>query len=386
MVMEAPLHDLDPEDLVRYVVIGAGLAGSATAWQLARRGADVTLLEAFRIGHDRGSSHGSARIIRRAYPDRFHAALTGEAWRDWAELETETGVPIITRTGGVDFGLGRNVRAIARAQAEEGIPHTVYGAAEARERWPQFAFDTEVVHHPDAGVVDADLAVKTFVRRAAELGAVVHQDWPVAAVEEQPGGYVISSAAGHPVLEADVVVVSAGPWLPELLTSLPVTPEAFPRFEVTQQQVFHFPSRVQTPWPIFVHQEALSVYGLPGGRDVGPGLIKVAEHNGARITTATDRDHRVDPQARERLVDYVSRYLPGLVPEPQAEATCLYTSTPSEDFLIDRMDGVVVVSPCSGHGAKFAPTVGRLAADLATGARTTTLDRFSFHAHAAPRF
>ncbi len=369
----------------RYVVIGAGLAGSATAWQLARRGADVTLLEAFRIGHDRGSSHGSARIIRRAYPDRFHAALTGEAWRDWAELETETGAQIITRTGGVDFGLRRDVAAIARAQAEEGIPHTVYSAAEARERWPQFAFDTQVLHHPDAGVVDADLAVRTLTRRATELGGVVLEEWPVAAVEEHPAGYVISSTAGHPVVEADVIVVTAGAWLPELLASLPVNADSFPPFEVTQQQVFHFASRSQTPWPIFVHTEALSTYGLPGGRDVGPGLIKVAEHDGGRVTTATGRDGHVDPRARERLVDYVTRYLPGLVPEPQAEATCLYTSTPSEDFLIDRLDGLVVVSPCSGHGAKFAPTVGRLAAELASGARSKTLDRFSFRAHATAR-
>jgi sarcosine oxidase len=84
-------------------------------------------------------------------------------------------------------------------------------------------------------------------------------------------------------------------------------------------------------------------------------------------------------------VDYVGRYLPGLDPEPSAEATCLYTTTPTENFLIDRVDGLVVVSPCSGHGAKFAPTVGRIAADLATGTRSRTLDPFSFQAHAVAR-
>ena len=367
---------------IRYAVIGAGLAGSATAWQLARRGADVTVLEAFEVGHDRGSSHGSARIIRRAYPDRFHAALTGEAWQDWGELEAETGVQIVTRTGGLDFGLRRELLAIAESQTQLGIPHTLYGAAEARELWPQFAFDTEVLHHPDAGVVDADLAVRTATARAQQLGAVVHTGWPVAAVQKEAGRYVISSAAGQPAITVDVVVVTAGPWLPELVQRLPVDPTAFPSFEVTQQQVFHFQRRDETQWPIFVHQDALSVYGLPGGRDVGPDLVKVAEHDGGQVTTAEDRDFRVDPRARQRLVDYVGAYLPGLDPEPLAEATCLYTSTPSEDFLIDRMDGLVIVSPCSGHGAKFAPTVGRLATELATGTRTRTLDRFSFAAHA----
>jgi sarcosine oxidase len=345
----------------------------------------VTVLEALEPGHHRGSSHGSARIIRRAYPDRFHAALTGEAWRDWGELEADGGETIITRTGGVDFGLGRDVPVIARAQAALGIPHTVHRAAEARELWPQFAFDTDVLHHPDAGVVDADLAVRTQLRRAVELGAVLHTGWPVAAVQERGTRYVVSSVAGQPAVEADVVVVAAGAWLPEILEQLPVDPHAFPSFEVTQQQVFHFQSLSSEPWPIFVHKDALSVYGLPGGRDVGPGSIKVAEHDGGRATTATTRDGVVDPRARQRIVDYVGRYLPGLDPQPGAEATCLYTSTPTENFLIDRVAGLVVLSPCSGHGAKFAPTVGRIAAELATGAREQAPAPFSFAAHAGAR-
>jgi sarcosine oxidase len=196
---------------------------------------------------------------------------------------------------------------------------------------------------------------------------------------------VLSSGAGQRAIEADVVIVAAGPWLPELIGSLPLDAHAFPQFQVSQQQVFHFRSRVQTGWPIFVHKEALSVYGLPGGRDVGPTMIKVAEHDGGQVTTASGRDGVVNPLARGRLIDYVSRYLPGLVPEPTHEATCLYTSTPSGNFLIDRIDGLVVLSPCSGHGAKFAPTVGRIAAELATGVRTRTLDPFSFDAHALAR-
>ena len=75
----------------------------------------------------------------------------------------------------------------------------------------------------------------------------------------------------------------------------------------------------------------------------------------------------VDAANRARVTDYVGRYLPGLVPEPYAETTCLFTNTPTEDFIIDRAENITVLSPCSGHGAKFAPLLGRLAADLATG-------------------
>lgn len=365
----------------RYVVIGAGLAGSLTAWQLARRGADVTVLETFHLGHAFGSSHGSARIIRRAYPDRAYAALTGQAWADWAELEEETGEQIITRTGGLDFGRDRDVAAIARAQADLNIPHTVYPPAEAAERWPQFRFQSDVLHHPDAGVVDADRAVSAAATRAQLLGAVVHTGWRVAAVEQVSGGYVLSSEAGRPPVEADVVVVTAGPWLPELVRTLPLDPRLLPTLVVTQQSVFHFRARDSTLWPVFLHHDGRFRYGLPGGADVGAGEIKVGEHDLGERTTGSERSGEVDPETRTRVVDYVGRQIPGLVPEPHDEGTCLYTSTPNENFVVDRHQGLVVVSACSGHGAKFAPTIGRIAADLATGSRAVTPSPFAFGVH-----
>lgn len=381
----------------RYAVVGAGLAGSATAWQLSRREADVTLLEAYALGHTRGSSHGSARIIRRAYADRFYAGLTGQAWSDWAELERETGVQLVTRTGGLDFGRDRDVAAIARVQSAEAIAHTVYGPQEAAERWPQFRFDSAVLHHQEAGVVDAARAVRVLCAAAAQLGADVQFDWPVVAVERSAGGYRISSAAGHRVVEADVVVVTAGAWLGELLPVLPVDPALLPPLRVTQQNVFHFRANGAVnaaDWPVFLHCDGRFRYGLPGGADVGPGMIKVGEHDQGRLTTASAHQARpqndatgmqeVDAATRTRVVDYVEQYIPGLVAAPHHEAACLYTNTPTEDFVVDRAEGVVVVSPCSGHGAKFAPTIGRIAADLASGTRAKTLPRFAFGAGAPP--
>lgn len=113
---------------------------------------------------------------------------------------------------------------------------------------------------------------------------------------------------------------------------------------------------------------AIQVYGLPGGRDAEGRGQKVAEFNGGRILrSASTQDGVVDPANRARVVDYVRARLPGLVPEPYAETTCLFTNTPTEDFVIDGVDGITVVSPCSGHGAKFAPLLGRIVADAVTG-------------------
>jgi glycine/D-amino acid oxidase-like deaminating enzyme len=99
-----------------------------------------------------------------------------------------------------------------------------------------------------------------------------------------------------------------------------------------------------------------------------PPAFKVAQHDGGTVTTASDRDGRVDPSSRERVLRYVAEFLPGPAPEPVAQGSCRYTTTPDEDFVLDRIGPVVVASPCSGHGAKFAALIGALAADLAVGA------------------
>jgi len=110
------------------------------------------------------------------------------------------------------------------------------------------------------------------------------------------------------------------------------------------------------------------VYALPGGRDAGFRGQEVAVYNGGRrLRSAAEQSGVVDPANRARVVEYVRRFLPGLVPTPYAETTCLFTNTPTEDFVIDGVDGVTVVSPCSGHGAKFAPVLGEIGADVAMG-------------------
>jgi len=147
-------------------------------------------------------------------------------------------------------------------------------------------------------------------------------------------------------------------------------PVSLPPLTVTQQQVFHFHHRDPAAiWPTIVHKSELQLFGMPSGADGGPlPAFKVGEHDRGVPTTASTRDGVVDPECRERIVRHVAEWLPGLHAEPVAEATCLYTTTPDEDFVLDRVGPVVVASPCSGHGAKFAPLGGEMTADLALGA------------------
>jgi monomeric sarcosine oxidase len=363
------------------VIVGAGLAGAASAEALTRRDVPVVIVEQFPPGHRQGSSHGSARIVRRGYGDGLYVSLTGRAFELWREVEVNSGATLLRMLGGIDFGPARDVPKVAALLAAAGVPHEVLPAHEAEARWPGMVFDGDVVHHPQAGTVDAALAVETMLGLAAARGAVVRHESEV--VELREGGVRLADGSTVP---ARSVVVAAGGWAGPLLQATGI---ALPPLRVTQQQIFHFPRRDPTapPWPSVIHEPVENpVYHLAGGRDGGPGDDrKIGEHLGGHEVTAADRDGVVDPVSRERVTEYVRRWLPGLDPTPRAEATCLYTETPSEDFLLDRVGDVVVCSPCSGHGAKFAPLIGEYVADLVTGEDGTVPDRFRLAAHLTGR-
>lgn len=342
-------------------VVGAGLMGAATARALARRGVQVALYEAREPGHRAGSSHGSARIFRRAYPDQLFVGLAGRARELWQELEFDADEVLVRRTGGLDHGGHREPQQIAGTLRAAGVSAALLSPREAALRWPGMTFGGPVLFQPDAGVIDADRAVAALVRCAVADGVAWHPRTPVHSLERVAAGVRLHLAEDTVV--ARVAVVAAGGWLGPLLSGTAV---ALPRLTVTQEQVFHFPRRDRAAaWPVFLHHQNPLVYGLPSGRDA-PGAVKLGEHFGGQVTTAATRTGTVDEVARQRLVDYVRRSLPGLEPAPSAEATCLYTSTDNGDFVLDRVGPLVICSPCSGHGAKFAPVIGELTADLAT--------------------
>src|SRR6202041_2489877 len=194
-------------DRVDAVIIGAGLAGSATAWALARRGRSAVVLEAFQPGHRRGSSHGSARIFRRAYPDPLYVRLTGHAEKRWRALEAESGQILLTLTGGLDFGHAREPERLYGVLTEQGVTAELLPEGAAAERWPYIDFDGvgPVMFHPDAGVLDPDRAIAAMLRLATVHGADVRFHTPVEALAAAPGGGAVATTAGE-TFAAPVVV------------------------------------------------------------------------------------------------------------------------------------------------------------------------------------
>ena len=310
------------------MVVGAGLAGAATAWQLAARGHQVTLLERdVPAAHD-ASSHGSARIFRYAYPDPFYAHAVLDSKALWDGLAAEAGTELITPFGAVDYGPTRQPALLPASWPGPGSttscsPPRRPAADGRRSRSIPRSSGTQGRGHRRR-----NLRERHGGARGPERGPGAHR------LEPGAGGRLAACTApvtgctppqGKRSTPANVVI-SAGGWLPRLLESLPL-PAGFlaglPEFTVRQEQAFHFRYREDlaippATWPTFIHKAAdIQAYGLPGGRDAGFAGQKVAEYNGGPlIPSAADQTGHVDPANRARVVDYVRRYLPGLDPNP----------------------------------------------------------------------
>lgn len=376
---------------MRVVVVGAGAMGSASAWRLAKAGADVTLLEQFERGHDRGSSHGTVRIFRLAYADDLYVGMAVASQPLWAELGEAADEELIERVGAVDHGVPERIHEVGAALERAGVGHELVGPEEAAERWPFLRIEGPAVFQPDGGVAFADRTVRAAQEVATSLGAEVAHQEPARAIHLRDGGVVVETDGRE--LRADVVVVAAGAWAAPVVGDL----VPLPPLTVTFQQPGWFAPRDPTAvWPSFIHYRDTSsasaasfgAYGMGdpgigGRRTTFPGTaVKVGEESRPRVVDPADGPFEVSEEALRRLADYVEIWLPGLDPVPLRAETCLFTQTPNDDFVLDRRGPVVVASPCSGHGFKFTPLIGKLVADLvAAGPDVTAPDpRFALPA------
>jgi len=347
------------------VVVGAGITGVATARALTGYPGSVLLLEQFRLGHTRGSSHGTSRIFRLNYPDERFVRLALAADTAWRELEAERGERLIERVGCLD--LGSAIDENARAFAACGVRHEKLDADQVMARWPLLLErDERALFQPDGGITLADRAHAAFLEEAVEHGVEVRDATAVRALASGRGSVVLTLDRGE--LRARAVVIAAGAWSAGLLAGvgfdLPVVPT---RETVVYVDVPH-PERL----PPVIDYGRVPAKGEGGIARVGQAAFSLAapgrgikaglHHSGP----ATNPDEQPDPDGR------VAAWAAGWVSARYADAgaalgseTCLYTNTADEGFVLERHGRVVIGSACSGHGFKFAPIVGRTLAALA---------------------
>lgn len=344
----------DPADVV---VVGGGVMGLATAWELTRRGIRPLVLERFARGHREGASHGATRNFNNAYDEEHYLDLLVRSREGWDALGRVGGEPLLRLHGLVTHG-DVDIASVRARLVERGIAAEVLTAADAAVRWPGMRFDDDVLWSADAGVVRAADALVELERRIVAGGGEVRWSTPVAHIGEDSAGIILDLADGGR-RRADTLVVTAGAWTAKLLGRL-----GLPRLTVTEETPAHFAPRTDAAWPSFNHYVdpaayPATVYGMP---TPGEG-VKVGFHRVGGEVDPDARPHRATHQ--EALAAYVREWMPGLDAASAVPISCTYTSTDDGTFVLDRRGRIVVGAGFSGHGFKFATGIGAVLADLA---------------------
>ncbi|MPY91167.1 MAG: N-methyl-L-tryptophan oxidase [Luteitalea sp.] len=356
------------------IVIGLGAMGSAALFHLARRGCTVLGLERFNIPHDRGSSHGITRIIRLAYYEHpSYVPLLRRAYELWDELERSAGIPLRYTTGSIDAGPAASavVEGSLQSCQEHDLPHEVLTSTELTERFPGYWLPNEFVAvlQPQGGFLLPELCISYHVIGAQGAGAEVHAREQVLEWEPSPRGVVVTTERG--VYEAEKLIVSAGAWMGKLVP--PLSGLAVPERQVLAWMQPLRPDLFRPErFPVFnlVVEEGryygFPVFGIPG--------FKVGRyHHRDEVVDPDTMDWACHPEDERLLRAFTDRYFPAAAGPTTAMHACMFTNTPDKHFVLDMLPSlpqVIVASPCSGHGFKFASVVGEILADLATDGTT----------------
>jgi sarcosine oxidase len=362
------------------VVVGVGSMGSQALWRLARRGARVAGFDRFQPPHTMGSHHGGSRIIRTAYYEApEYVPLARSSFALWRELEAETGRDLLTMTGGLHVGPPESPEfaGALRSARQHGLEHEVLERAEAERRFPQhrLAEGELALVERDAGFVRPEDCIAAAIERARGLGAEVHVDAPIEAVE--PRGDGVEVRAGGRRWRARRAIVACGAWnsklaLPSLRVPLRVERQAQAWFQAGRPEM-HDPRRA----PVFVRHLAGAArsgvdfaYGFPS---IDGETVKVGVAEDLGEIDPDDGDRRPRPADAAAVGAFVRRAMPDLRPDPVRVAVCLQEYSPDHHFLVGPLPGepsIVALMGFSGHGFKFASAIGEAAAGMAVDGGT----------------
>ncbi|MDF2687386.1 MAG: N-methyltryptophan oxidase [Microvirga sp.] len=362
-------------------VIGLGAMGSAALFNLARQGHRVIGIEQFEPGHDKGSSHGESRIIRLSYFEHpSYVPLARRALEKWRDLEALSGETILTVTGVLEAGYpgASIVSGSLEAARQHDLTHDVLCASDITRRFPGFKVPSNWtgLFQPEGGLLRPELAIRTFVQQAEHHGAETRMNTRVLGIE--PFGAGIRVRTDAEVIEAGSVIVATGAWIgdfaPELKPHLKITRQVLGWFSPLEPSLFK-PDRC----PVFLlESEEDACYGFPDFAGTG---VKTASHReGLALPSAEDLVQDGSPADEAQIRRMLELAMPDANGPLRQMRACMYTRTPDDDFVIDLSPvdpRIVLASPCSGHGFKFASVIGEVLADLALGrASANDISRF----------
>jgi len=374
------------ESIFDVIVVGLGAMGSATAYQLSRRGAKVLGLEAFTPAHDKGSSHGESRIIRQAYfEDPAYVPLVLRAYELWDELEGESDESLLSITGGIAIGPhnGTLVTGCLKSATTHGLGHELLDFNQMRRRFPQFALTEDEIgfYEEKAGYLKPEECIRQHLRAASKRGADLRFEEPMLSWTAAQEGDGVSVTTEKQTYHARSLVLSVGSWFAELVPDVAMPVVVSRRVLFWLKPLYESSSFDRGVFPIFLWEPEGSplFYGLP--RISEDGSPKVGIHSGDETCTPSTIDRRIHPRDESAIRSAIGSRIPALNGEISHTATCMYTMTPDEHFIINTHPNYPQVSLAagfSGHGFKFSSVVGEILCDLAmTGKTSNDIGLFS---------
>lgn len=361
-------------------IVGAGIMGLATACELAREGASVSILDQASIPNPRAASFDHSKVFRFAYPDRFYVEMAVDALKRWHALEAETCMRLLTQTGALLLGRRRPSfeTECYEALAAEGVEAEMLESAAVAERFPQFntAAFAFGVYDPSGAISHAEAAVRALLDLARRRRVDIVQGERVVAVSNAAKSGVLILTESGKSISCKRAMIASGPWSRKLL------PLLADKLTTTRQEVVYFEPRASSSFepdafPIFLELES-GFYGFPIHRH---GSMKIANHHKGPEADAGSEDDNVGKQFIDECRRFFAEFIPGLADARVTETrVCIYNNTPDDDFIVDwhpQLDGVLIVTGFSGHGFKFGPAIARIAADLLISGRASfNIERF----------
>ncbi|BBM84727.1 N-methyl-L-tryptophan oxidase [Candidatus Uabimicrobium amorphum] len=347
------------------IIVGLGAMGSATAYYLSQQ-QKVLGLEQFTVAHNLGSSHGETRAIREAYfEDPVYVPMVQRAYDNWSHLEKKAQTSLLKQVGGLMIGPRNSLvfRGAEKSAIEHNLSHEILDAQTIKQRFPFFSPRESMyaVWEPRAGVLFVEKCIEAYIKLAQEQGAQLHFSEEVLSWNATEDGVVVTTTKGK--YRAKKLVLSAGAWMTNLFSALEkhLNVERLVQLWFNGSKDHHL-----CPVNIWEYANNCFFYSLP---DIGEG-IKIALHHSGQITTVQNlnRDicEKTDILPVQKLI---KTYMPHVNPEVIKSSVCMYTNTPDGHFIIDnhpQHKNVWVVSPCSGHGFKFASVIGEIITSLIT--------------------
>jgi sarcosine oxidase len=354
-------------------VVGMGALGSAAAYHLARKGVSVVAFEQFELGHVRGASHDTSRIIRTSYGESEYVRLAQSAYKDWADFEEVAGETFVTVTGGLIFipqDSPYSVTGFSTSLEAEGVPFEVLDRDEVAARWPQFRLPENVlaVYTPDSGIVHASRSVAALQMQARAHGAVIRDRTPVQSLSPDSSGVLIRTAKGD--VHAGKVILATDAWTNTLLEPL----GAEIPLVTMQEQVTYFKPAADEPFdrervPVWIWEDEVCFYGFP---TFGEPTIKAARDLSNNVMTPAERTYVPSPELLEQLSSFMRETIPESG-EVLRTVTCQYAITADRNFVISPLEDYpdIIVALGAGHAFKFTPAIGRILAELAVDGETS---------------